>query len=207
VSFGSPLVGDAPLRSNFTGAGFGGVGGLAYSWDFGDGSTTSTQDPTHTFVVPGLYTVVLNVTDSTGRTVSSSVEVTVDPSLAASITAATSVEFGTPIDLAAIATGGEAPYAYAWSFGDGSVATGANPSHIYTIDGTYTATVVVMDATGGQVTALHSVVVVGSPPASPPPSTQAGPTYDATAAVVAGEIVAGAIAVALIVTVVLRRGR
>ncbi|HKY53169.1 MAG TPA: SBBP repeat-containing protein, partial [Anaerolineales bacterium] len=49
-------------------------------WDFGDGSTASaTQTPSHTYTAPGIYTVILTVTDSTGFTVSDTLLVTVTP--------------------------------------------------------------------------------------------------------------------------------
>ncbi|HRD53728.1 MAG TPA: PKD domain-containing protein, partial [Flavobacteriales bacterium] len=34
-----------------------------YFWSFGDGASSTEQNPTHTFTVPGTYTVVLSVTD------------------------------------------------------------------------------------------------------------------------------------------------
>ncbi|MGL1887615.1 MAG: glycoside hydrolase family 9 protein [Reichenbachiella sp.] len=40
------------------------------------------------------------------------------------------------------------PLTYAWSFGDGNIATGATTSHIYAIAGTYTASVIVSDDSG-----------------------------------------------------------
>lgn len=38
--------------------------GAAYSWDFGDGTTSTAQDPTHTYDTVGTYTVCLTVTDT-----------------------------------------------------------------------------------------------------------------------------------------------
>ena len=37
---------------------------------------------------------------------------------------------------------------YAWDFGDGTVATDANPSHTYTVPGTYIAVLTVTDNQG-----------------------------------------------------------
>jgi PKD repeat protein len=39
---------------------------LTYAWDFGDGSTGTGAQPTHTYAANGIYTVTLNVTDSQG---------------------------------------------------------------------------------------------------------------------------------------------
>ncbi|MEM0492356.1 MAG: LamG-like jellyroll fold domain-containing protein [Candidatus Thermoplasmatota archaeon] len=41
---------------------------LTYRWDFGDGNTSWSQNPTHIYTRPGNYTVVLTVTDEMGLT-------------------------------------------------------------------------------------------------------------------------------------------
>jgi PKD repeat protein len=41
--------------------------GLTYSWDFGDGNTSSNADPSHTFQFRGFYIACLTVTDSCGN--------------------------------------------------------------------------------------------------------------------------------------------
>lgn len=42
------------------------TGAATYSWDFGDGNSASTENPSHTYTSGGTYTVVLTVTDSCG---------------------------------------------------------------------------------------------------------------------------------------------
>lgn len=54
-----------PLTVNFTNNS---TGGVSYSWNFGDGSTSTSSDPTHVFTVAGTYTVTLIVTGSNGCT-------------------------------------------------------------------------------------------------------------------------------------------
>lgn len=41
--------------------------GLVYEWDFGDGTTSSQQNPTHVYDSNGTYIVTLTVTDSTDQ--------------------------------------------------------------------------------------------------------------------------------------------
>nr|MBP7270695.1 PKD domain-containing protein [Bacteroidia bacterium] len=43
-----------------------GSGGLTYSWDFGDGTTSTVANPSHTFPAPGTYTVCLSIADGAG---------------------------------------------------------------------------------------------------------------------------------------------
>jgi PKD repeat protein len=66
--------GPSPLTVNFTDLSVpGGFSALAdftgWSWDFGDGSTSTSQNPTHVYNTPGQYTVSLTVTDGYGQVV------------------------------------------------------------------------------------------------------------------------------------------
>jgi len=49
----------------------------AYAWTFGDGGTSTSASPSHTYTTAGTYTVTLKVTDNTGATNSTSQQVTV----------------------------------------------------------------------------------------------------------------------------------
>ena len=51
---------------------------VSWSWDFGDGNTSSTQNPSHTFAANGTYSVMLTVTDDLGATNSQTTAVTVN---------------------------------------------------------------------------------------------------------------------------------
>lgn len=65
---GQPLHGNAPLTVAFTATVSGGAPPLIYSWDFGDGSSPSTeQNPSHTYQGEGVFSVVLVVLDAAGR--------------------------------------------------------------------------------------------------------------------------------------------
>lgn len=50
----------------------------AVAWDFGDGATSNDNPATHTFEEPGLYTVMLRVTDRDGASAVNYVEIAVD---------------------------------------------------------------------------------------------------------------------------------
>jgi outer membrane protein OmpA-like peptidoglycan-associated protein len=64
----NPPSGDAPLTVKFQAAATGGCPPLAYAWDFGDGQTSTEQNPTHTYQTEGSMTPSLTVTDSKGAT-------------------------------------------------------------------------------------------------------------------------------------------
>ncbi|MGW3315075.1 lectin [Streptomyces fungicidicus] len=53
---------------------------------------------------------------------------------------------------------------HAWTFGDGAVSTAAHPSHTYTVNGQYTATLKVTDPTGKSATASVRITVGNTAP-------------------------------------------
>ncbi|MFJ2257037.1 PQQ-dependent sugar dehydrogenase [Streptomyces sp. NPDC087844] len=71
--------GKAPLAVTFSSAGSTDPDGdtLDYAWNFGDGSTSTAANPSHTYATNGQYTATLTVTDSTGKSGSASVQITV----------------------------------------------------------------------------------------------------------------------------------
>ncbi|MFI0805926.1 PQQ-dependent sugar dehydrogenase [Streptomyces echinatus] len=71
--------GQAPLKVAFSSAGTTDQDGdaLTYSWDFGDGATSTAADPTHKYKKNGTYTATVTAKDATGRTGSASVRVVV----------------------------------------------------------------------------------------------------------------------------------
>jgi PKD repeat protein len=78
VASGTPLTGIAPLTVNFSSAGsFDPEGGpLTYSWNFGDGNTSTDANPVHQYAAGGSYTATLTVTNTCGKTASDTVGVT-----------------------------------------------------------------------------------------------------------------------------------
>ncbi|EAR08643.1 choice-of-anchor J domain-containing protein [Reinekea blandensis] len=65
--------------------------------------------------------------------------------------ASTTVTTIEPVTFEANVKGGEAPYDYAWNFGDGTVGGNANMEHTFADAGTYTVTLTVTDANGNTV--------------------------------------------------------
>ncbi|MBI5431447.1 MAG: PKD domain-containing protein [Planctomycetes bacterium] len=134
----------------------------AWTWDFGDGTTSTEQNPTHTYAALGSYTVTLGVTNALGSdatTVTDCVLVDVVPPIA-DFTASThggtsplTVQF---TDLSA----GGAPTAWAWSFGDGQTSTLQHPSHVYTTSGYFSVTLTASNAYGSDTSTQTNCVIV-----------------------------------------------
>ncbi len=137
----------------------------SYAWDFGDGTTGTGPTATHPYAAEGSYVVTLVVTDAVGATATTSSTITV--SRPANILPTAS--FTLAADHLSVAVDGRASsdadgtiVGYAWSFGDGSTATGATASHTYAADGTYQVSLVVTDDRGGSATAQRAVTVVSN---------------------------------------------
>ncbi|MFF7857001.1 PQQ-dependent sugar dehydrogenase [Streptomyces sp. NPDC007904] len=71
--------GRAPLTVSFSSAGSSDADGdaLSHAWTFGDGATSTAANPSHTYAANGQYTATLKVTDTTGKSATASVRITV----------------------------------------------------------------------------------------------------------------------------------
>jgi PKD repeat protein len=174
----SDTEGVAPASFDFEANVTGGTEPYTITWDFGDGDSSEESDETvdHTFDVPDTYTVTATVTDSTGRTVSDSILITVEapPPLTAVEITASDREGVAPasFDFEANVTGGTVPFTYSWDFGDGSVESEDDDtiSHTFDVAGTYNVDLTVTDSTGRTVSD-SILITVEALSASPSPST------------------------------------
>ncbi len=180
----SPQAGVAPLAVSFSASP---SNYSTYQFAFGDvgppygefnASTTSQSSTVHLYSSPGAFVafsagfgpknasgisnaVVINVGNAGPLTVS----VSATPSGAPA---------GSPVTITASASGGTAPYAFSYYFGDGTSqsgwgSSGPSTTHTYARNGSYLLTVVANDSSspqrGGQATAC--VVVGGGAPTCP----------------------------------------
>jgi PKD repeat protein len=179
---GSPTTGNAPLTENFTGSATGGTAPYTYSWNFGDGATSTSQNPSHTYNAAGTYTATLTVTDSASpaNTATSQVTTTVNavgnPLAATASATPTSGQVPLSVAFTGTGTGGTPGYSYSWNFGDGTSSTSQNPSHTYGTAGTYTATLTVTDSASPANTASSTVTITADPIAATTPGAPTGLT-------------------------------
>lgn len=74
--------GAVPLTVNFDNTSFDPDGdSISYAWDFGDGTGSLEEDPSHTFTALGVYQVFVTVTDSNGNSDSTSLTISVGNAL------------------------------------------------------------------------------------------------------------------------------
>ncbi len=146
---------------NFTGSATGGTPPYSFAWNFGDGSSASGVSVLHSYSVKGSYTVTLIVTDMNGVFARASRAVAVSPQpLAADFTfTPANPTAGKPVSFTATVFGGTSPYAFNWAFGDGQSGTGQNPTHSFSVKGSYTVSLTVTDMNSASVSATHTIVV------------------------------------------------
>lgn len=70
-----------------------------------------------------------------------------------------SADNGLAVDFFSVASGGTAPYTYAWSFGDTNTSTAEDPTHTYGSDNTYTVNLTITDSAAANVVISKSVTV------------------------------------------------
>lgn len=152
------------------------------SWDFGDGTTSQDQNPSHTFAQAQTYQVTLTVTDNGGATNSKTVPVTVTagnnqlPVASFDLPTCTA---GTPCGFHSTSTDPDGTIASAhWDFGDGQVGDGVDVTHTYATAGTVTVTLTVTDNAGGTGTTSQQLTI--SAPASQDCTTSPGGLVDCT---------------------------
>ena len=150
----------------------------SWVWSFGDGNTSAAQNPSHTYVIEGTYTVTLTATNSGGsdtETKAGYITVTFTKP-AANFTA--NVTSGTaPLVVQFNDTSENSPTIWSWKFGDGGKSTEQNPVHVFKDPGTYAASLTAENSAGKDTvkkTDYISVAAVSGPVASFTASTTSG---------------------------------
>ncbi len=163
-------AGPAPLSVALSSWESGGSPPYASAWSLGDGNTSTLTDLSHTYVVPGTYTIDLSVSDANGDLGNASTTVTVWAPLSVSATVSVPASSGGNAPLTANFTatvhGGVPPYTVIWVYGNGNASVGSTTSHRFSIAGTYSVTVKALDATGANATSEVNVTVLPGPVAA-----------------------------------------
>jgi PKD repeat protein len=131
--------------SSFTANGSGGAGSYSYIWDYGDGTaqgTTATVN--HTFAAAGTYNITYVIYDIAFNVYSETFSLTVNPAPTACATVSSNTGCAPAnICFTDCSTGA---VLYNWDFGDGGNATTASPCYDYSVDGSYTASLITINA-------------------------------------------------------------
>ena len=161
----TPTSGTAPLAVSFTDLSTGGPTG--WSWNFGDGGTSTQQNPAHTYTTAGIYSVTLTASNGAGggATTTKTNYITVaqpappTPDFRAAPTSGTAP---LAVSFTDLSTGG--PTGWSWNFGDGGTSKQQNPAHTYTTAGSYSVTLTASNGAGGATTTKTNYITVAPPP-------------------------------------------
>lgn len=174
---------EPPFTVNFQDLSTGSV--TSWQWDFGDGNTSTLQNPSHTYTSYGSFTVTLVATNAFGctdtirrtnyiRIQRASINIPSLPERGCIPYTTTFIPSITSLD---------AVIAYNWDFGDGGTSTLPNPTYTYTTQGTYTVRLIITTSTGCTDTLIvPNAIRVGSKPiadfsAAPIPVCGTQPVY------------------------------
>ena len=153
------------LTANFTDSSTDSGGTIgSHSWTFGDGSTSTATNPSHTYAAAGTYSVTETVSDSTSGTTSSKTQSVTVASAGGTPTANfTDTISGLTVSFTDTSTdSGGSISSWSWNFGDSSTSTAQSPSHTYAAAGTYSVTETVTDSVSGKTSSKTASVTVSS---------------------------------------------
>lgn len=142
-----------------------------YVWDFGDGNTSTEQNPTHTYAVPGTYNVCLTITaHNPNCTATFCHHVVIHHPPPGECHAAFAVHQPDPteptFDFTDQSTSDGNIGTWEWDFGDGNTTNDQNPSHTYAAPGVYLVCLTITDDDGGCTSHVCHHAVVHHPPPS-----------------------------------------
>jgi PKD repeat protein len=163
----SPLSVCAGVPVNFTSTSTanGGPAINQYSWNFGDGVTVSTQNPTHVFTTAGTFTVTLVVTNTAGG-VDSEIKanyITVLPAPTVGFNV-TGIGCVVPLTVGFTNTSSSgANFSYVWNFGNGQNSNTQNPANVtYNAAGNFGVQLTVTNTTTGCAASYTDSIVVSN---------------------------------------------
>ena len=157
-----PVSGLKPLTVNFKDKSTGDI--ETFYWVFGDGASSTEQNPVHTYNLSGQYSVALTVTGQGGSNTKSReayIHVADSPPVADFSYYPQKGEKPLTVNFTDKSSGVVA--SYLWYFGDGDSSTVKSPEHTYDSTGVFSVSLTVANAGGSSTKTIDSAVVVTPP--------------------------------------------
>jgi len=133
----------------------------SWLWDFGDGTTSTVQNPYHTYNQAGNYLVSLSIVTTDGCTnnnISTPLSITGIPAPNATFSM-NSTNLMLPNDILILNNQTTGATSYSWSFGDGGTSTQTSPQYVYSMVGTFQVELIALAQNGCLDTAYAQVNV------------------------------------------------
>jgi 40-residue YVTN family beta-propeller repeat len=143
----SVTSGNAPLEVAYSDESIGSP--TKWKWTFGDGKTSTIQNPTHKYSKAGSYTVSLTATNAEGSNTTTKIDYikVIEKPVADFTSNVTSGK--APLTVAFKDKSKGIPTSWKWTFGDGAESSVQNPIYQYSQEGKYKVTLTVTNAAGG----------------------------------------------------------
>ena len=152
--------GQAPLTVQFFDISTGNP--TTWYWDFGDGTNSTINNPSHTYQTTGTYTVSLMASSGTATGVATKTNyIIIENGLMAAFSASPT-QGSSPLTVQFLDASIGSPTLWLWDFGDGNNSTLQNPVYIYTQDGNYTVALTVSNNISSNTTIAASFINVSS---------------------------------------------
>ncbi len=139
-------VGTPPFPVRFTDLSVGAP--TSWSWEFGDGTTATAQNPVHVYSKLGRYQVRLTVSNPAGREPADEGALCGGGAAGGLLHLRSHLGRRAAVRCSSPIRASDAPTAWTWDFGDGGTSTAQNPSHTIRKPGRYAVTLTAGDATG-----------------------------------------------------------
>lgn len=134
------------------------AGGETFTWDFGDGTTSTDTYPTHIYYTAGEYNVTLHAVDNNTCNKTDDTTITIHvfdaPTANFTYSPVTPVE-NTPVTFTNQSSADA--IAFEWEYGDGNISTQTNPVYQYKATGVYDVYLIATNAAGCRDTAIKQV--------------------------------------------------
>jgi len=157
----TPTSGTAPLTVNFTDESENNP--TSWLWDFGDGNTSTQQNPSHIYSSAGQYTISLLVENEEGSNTeikTSYIIVNTNPNAPIAAFSASPTSGTEPLTVNFTDESENNPTNWQWNFGDGNIIYHQNPTHTYNSDGSYTVSLKVSNEDGSDTEIKTNFIII-----------------------------------------------